>query len=110
MSVRSQVRKATKAVGKALNPEPAAAEDTDILATLKKEHDEVTAEFAKPSFLTPRRKKKLSTTGSLLFVTKKPRRTATRVTSSTSSQARRYSVSKQWVLQPQPSISRSPRC
>jgi hemerythrin superfamily protein len=41
MSVRSQVRKATKAVGKALNPEPAAAEDTDILATLKKEHDEV---------------------------------------------------------------------
>jgi hemerythrin superfamily protein len=41
MSVRSEVRKATKAVGKALTPEPAAAEDTDILDTLKKEHDEV---------------------------------------------------------------------
>jgi hemerythrin superfamily protein len=41
MSVRSEVRKATKAVSKALTPEPAAAEDTDILETLKKEHDEV---------------------------------------------------------------------
>jgi hemerythrin superfamily protein len=41
MSVRSEVRKATKAVGKALTPEPAAVEDTDILETLKKEHDEV---------------------------------------------------------------------
>ena len=41
MSVRSEVRKATKAVGKALTPEPAAVEDTDILDTLKKEHDEV---------------------------------------------------------------------
>jgi hemerythrin superfamily protein len=41
MSVRSEVRKATKAVSKALTPEPAAVEDTDILETLKKEHDEV---------------------------------------------------------------------
>jgi hemerythrin-like domain-containing protein len=41
MSVRSEVRKATRAVGNALTPAPAAAEDTDILATLKKEHDEV---------------------------------------------------------------------
>ena len=41
MSVRSEVRKATKAVGKALTPQPAAAEDTDNLETLKKEHDEV---------------------------------------------------------------------
>jgi hemerythrin superfamily protein len=41
MTVRSEVRKATKAVGKALTPAPAAVEDTDILETLKKEHDEV---------------------------------------------------------------------
>jgi hemerythrin superfamily protein len=41
MGVRSEVRKATKAVGKALTPAPGAAEDTDILETLKKEHDEV---------------------------------------------------------------------
>jgi len=41
MSMRNELRKATKAVGKALTPAPAAAEDTDILATLKKEHDEV---------------------------------------------------------------------
>jgi len=41
MSVRSEVRKATKAVGEALSAEPAAVEDTDILVTLKKEHDEV---------------------------------------------------------------------
>jgi hemerythrin superfamily protein len=41
MSVRTEVRKATKAVGKVLTPAPAAAEDTDILETLKKEHDEV---------------------------------------------------------------------
>jgi len=41
MSVRSELRKATKAVGKVLTTEPAAAEDTDILETLKKEHDEV---------------------------------------------------------------------
>jgi hemerythrin superfamily protein len=41
MSVRSEVRKATKAVGKALTPAPATVEDTDILETLKKEHDEV---------------------------------------------------------------------
>jgi hemerythrin superfamily protein len=41
MSIRGEVRKATKAVGKVLTPEPAAVEDTDILETLKKEHDEV---------------------------------------------------------------------
>lgn len=41
MSVRSEVRKATKAVSEALSPAPAAAKDTDILKTLKKEHDEV---------------------------------------------------------------------
>jgi hypothetical protein len=41
MTIRSELRKATKAVGKVLTPEPAAAEDTDILDTLKKEHDEV---------------------------------------------------------------------
>jgi hemerythrin superfamily protein len=41
MSVRSEVRKATKSVAKVLTPEPAAVEDTDILVTLKKEHDEV---------------------------------------------------------------------
>jgi hemerythrin superfamily protein len=41
MGVRSEVRKATKAVSKALTPAPGAAEDIDILETLKKEHDEV---------------------------------------------------------------------
>src|ERR1700689_2644282 len=41
MGVRSEVRKATRSVSKALTPAPGAAEDTDILETLKKEHDEV---------------------------------------------------------------------
>jgi hemerythrin superfamily protein len=41
MSVRSEVRKATKAVSKVLSPGPAEAADTDILDTLKKEHTEV---------------------------------------------------------------------
>jgi hemerythrin-like domain-containing protein len=41
MDMKSEVRKATGAVKKALSPEPAAGEETDILDTLKKEHDEV---------------------------------------------------------------------
>jgi hemerythrin superfamily protein len=41
MSLKSNVKNATKAAVKALAPEPAAAADTDILDTLKKEHDEV---------------------------------------------------------------------
>ena len=41
MSVRTNVKNATKSVVKALTPAPAAAADTDILDTLKKEHDEV---------------------------------------------------------------------
>jgi hemerythrin superfamily protein len=41
MDMKSEVRKATKAVKKVLSPGPASPEDTDILDTLKKEHDEV---------------------------------------------------------------------
>jgi hemerythrin superfamily protein len=41
MSVKSNVKNATRAVVKALTPEPAAGEGMDILDTLKKEHDEV---------------------------------------------------------------------
>jgi hemerythrin superfamily protein len=41
MDMKSEVRKATGAVKKVLTPEPASAEETDILDTLKKEHDEV---------------------------------------------------------------------
>jgi hemerythrin superfamily protein len=41
MSLKSNVKNATRAVVKALAPEPAAQADTDILDTLKKEHDEV---------------------------------------------------------------------
>jgi hemerythrin-like domain-containing protein len=41
MSVRSEVRKATKAVGKVLSARPAPATEADILDTLKREHDEV---------------------------------------------------------------------
>jgi hypothetical protein len=43
MSLKSKVSSATKAVVKVLTPAPDAPEDTDILKTLKKEHDEVTA-------------------------------------------------------------------
>jgi hemerythrin superfamily protein len=43
MSLKSSVKKTTSAVVKALSPEPASAADTDILDTLKKEHDEVKA-------------------------------------------------------------------
>jgi hemerythrin superfamily protein len=46
MDMKSEVRKATGAVKKALSPEPARAEETDILDTLKKEHDEVKALLA----------------------------------------------------------------
>jgi hemerythrin superfamily protein len=41
MDMKSEVRKATGAVKKALSPEPGLAEETDILDTLKQEHDEV---------------------------------------------------------------------
>jgi hypothetical protein len=41
MSVRSAVRNAANTVIKTLSPEPASAADTDLLDTLKKEHDEV---------------------------------------------------------------------
>jgi hemerythrin-like domain-containing protein len=46
MDMKAEVRKATSAFKKALSPEPGAAEDTDILDTLKKEHDEVKALLA----------------------------------------------------------------
>ena len=46
MDMKSEVRNATSAVKKALSPEPSQAEDTDILDTLKKEHDEVKALLA----------------------------------------------------------------
>jgi hypothetical protein len=41
MGVKSAVRNATKSVMKSLSPEPESAADTDLLDTLKKEHDEV---------------------------------------------------------------------
>lgn len=41
MSLKSSVKSASKAVLKALAPVPEAAADTDILDTLKREHDEV---------------------------------------------------------------------
>jgi hemerythrin-like domain-containing protein len=41
MGVKSTVRNATKTVIKTLSPEPESGEDTDLLDTLKKEHDEV---------------------------------------------------------------------
>jgi hemerythrin superfamily protein len=41
MSLKSNVKNATRAVAKAFAPEPAAASDTDILDTLKREHDEI---------------------------------------------------------------------
>jgi hemerythrin superfamily protein len=41
MSIKSKFKKATNAVVKALRPEENEAENTDILDTLKKEHDEV---------------------------------------------------------------------
>lgn len=41
MSVKRTVRKATKSVIKTLSPEPESAADTDLLDTLKAEHDEV---------------------------------------------------------------------
>ena len=41
MSVKSTVKEATSAVKKALRPGDDADLQTDILATLKKEHDEV---------------------------------------------------------------------
>jgi len=41
MSVKSAVRNATKTVMKTLSPEPESATETDLLDTLKKEHDEV---------------------------------------------------------------------
>jgi hemerythrin superfamily protein len=43
MSVKSVVRNATKKVAKAFSPAPESARDTDLLDTLKKEHDEVKA-------------------------------------------------------------------
>jgi hemerythrin superfamily protein len=43
MSLKSKVSSATKAVVKVLTPAPDAPEDTDILKTLKREHDEVTS-------------------------------------------------------------------
>jgi hemerythrin superfamily protein len=41
MSVKSAVRTATKTVMKPLSPTPESGADTDLLDTLKKEHDEV---------------------------------------------------------------------
>ena len=41
MSVKSTVRNATRAVVKSLSPKPESAADTDLLDTLKAEHDEV---------------------------------------------------------------------
>jgi hemerythrin superfamily protein len=41
MSVKSKLKSATKAVVKALTPDEDGAENTDILDTLKNEHDEV---------------------------------------------------------------------
>ena len=41
MGVKSAVRNATKTVIKTLSPEPDSPADTDLLDTLKKEHDEV---------------------------------------------------------------------
>jgi hypothetical protein len=41
MGVKSAVRNATKSVMKSLSPEPESTADTDLLDTLKKEHDEV---------------------------------------------------------------------
>jgi hemerythrin superfamily protein len=41
MSLKANVKNATHALVNALAPEPGAAADTDILDTLKKEHDEV---------------------------------------------------------------------
>lgn len=41
MSVKSAVRTATKTVMKTLSPTPESGADTDLLDTLKKEHDEV---------------------------------------------------------------------
>lgn len=43
MSLKSKFSSATKAVVKVLTPAPEAPEDTDILKTLKREHDEVTS-------------------------------------------------------------------
>lgn len=41
MDVKSAIRNAKDSVMKTLSPEPASAADTDLLDTLKKEHDEV---------------------------------------------------------------------
>jgi hemerythrin-like domain-containing protein len=41
MSIKSKVRSATRALVKAVTPEPEDANDIDILDTLKKEHNEV---------------------------------------------------------------------
>lgn len=41
MTIKSKVRDAKDAVVKAFSPEPEGAENTDILDTLKKEHEEV---------------------------------------------------------------------
>lgn len=43
MSVKSKVRNATRALVRAVTPEPDNATEVDILDTLKKEHDEVKA-------------------------------------------------------------------
>jgi hemerythrin superfamily protein len=47
MSVKTTVREATRAVTKAFSGKPQSAAETDILDTLKKEHDEVKALLAK---------------------------------------------------------------
>jgi hypothetical protein len=43
MNLKSNVKSATKAVAEALTPDPKPAAETDVLDTLKKEHDEVKA-------------------------------------------------------------------
>ena len=46
MSAKSTIKNASQKLGKVLSPESTSAEDTDILDTLKKEHEEVKALLA----------------------------------------------------------------
>jgi len=125
MSVRSEVRKATKAVGKALTPEPAAVEDTDILDTLKKEHDEVKdllADLQDAEGGEQRSRLVLQIKQALVPHTKAEEKVvydrvialrdkeAQTATSNMNSRAGHCSVSKRWAPRPRQSIWQSQRC